>query len=63
MDFDYDIDSYYINNRKIGIEIYIASVTNHFYTLADNVCQRGNFEDMMNTLSLVLDVFMKRRLL
>ena len=31
--FDYDTDIYYINNRKLNIEVYIAGVTNHFLQL------------------------------
>jgi putative DNA primase/helicase len=48
--FDYDTDVYYINNRKLNIEVYIAGVTNHFLTLTGNVFQDGNLEDMTDIL-------------
>lgn len=57
---DYDTDDYYINNRKLGIEVYIARVTKRFLTLTGDVFQDGNLEDMTDTLPQFLEVFMKR---
>src|SRR5699024_9171825 len=58
--FDYDTDVYYINNRKLNIEVYIAGVTNHFLTLTGDVIQDGNLEDMTDTLLQFLKTYMKR---
>ena len=58
--FDYDTDIYYINNRKLGIEVYIAEVTKRFLTLTGDVFQDGILEDMTDTLPQFLEVFMKR---
>src|SRR5699024_3832067 len=58
--FDYDTDIYYINNRKLNIEVYIAGVTNHFLTLTGDVFQDGKLEDMTDTLPQFLEDFMKR---
>src|SRR5699024_10525360 len=57
---DYDTDVYYINNRKLGIEVYIAGVTKRFLTLTGDVFQDGNLEDMTDTLPQFLETFMKR---
>lgn len=35
--FTYDKARYYINNQKIGMEVYIAGCTNKFVTLTGNV--------------------------
>lgn len=35
--FQYDKARYYINNQKIGLEVYIAGCTNKFVTLTGNV--------------------------
>lgn len=58
--FDYDTDIYYINNRKLNIEVYIAGITNHFLTLTGDVFQDRNLEEMTETLPQFLEVFMKR---
>lgn len=58
--FDYDTDIYYINNRKLGIKVYIAGVTKRFLTLTGDVFQGGKLEDMTDTLPQFLEVFMKR---
>lgn len=38
--FVYDKARYYINNQKIGLEVYIAGCTNKFITLTGNVLRR-----------------------
>lgn len=57
--FDYDTDVYYINNRKLDIEVYIACVTNHFLMLTSDVFQDGSLVDMIDVLLQLLEVFMK----
>lgn len=58
--YSYDTARYYINNRKLGIEVYIAGVTKHFLTLTGDVFQDGNLEDMTDALLQFLETFMKR---
>ncbi|MGV3003825.1 phage NrS-1 polymerase family protein [Aerococcus urinaeequi] len=58
--FDYDTDIYYINNRKLNIEVYIARVTKRFPTITGDVFQDGILEDMTDTLPQFLEVFMMR---
>lgn len=57
--FNYDTNIYYINNCKLGIEVYIAGVTKRFLTLTGDVFQNGNLEEMTDTLPPFLEVFMK----
>ena len=35
--FVFDRDEYYINNRKLGIEVYFADITNRFLTVTGNL--------------------------
>lgn len=35
-DFTYDKEKYYINNRKYGLEIYVASNKGHYVTITGN---------------------------
>lgn len=59
-DYSYDTARYYINNRKLGIEVYITGVTKRFLTLTGDVFQDGNLEEMTDTLPQFLEFFMKR---
>src|SRR5699024_1856197 len=59
-DFQFDRTKYYINNRKRGIEVYIAGATKRFLTLTGDVFQDGDLEDMTESLPSFLDAFMKR---
>ena len=43
-DFTYDKSSYYINNRKLGLEVYLPGVTNRFVTVTGNVYRTGEVE-------------------
>ncbi|WP_062197627.1 hypothetical protein [Massilibacterium senegalense] len=58
--YTYDTATYYINNRKLDIEVYIAGVTKHFLTLTGDVFQDEKLEDMTDTLPQFLETFMKR---
>ena len=44
-DFVYDKTIYYINNRKIGAEVYIPGVTNRFVTVTGNVFRAGKADE------------------
>lgn len=58
--FAYDIVKYYINNRKYGLEVYVAGATNRFVTLTGNVYRDGDVIDQTEALQIVLDKYMIR---
>ena len=58
----YDKNKYYINNQKIGLEIYAAGITSKYVTatgdkLADSL---STLEDRSGQVQQVLDMFMLR---
>ena len=62
-DFVYDKTIYYINNRKIGVEVYIPGATNRFVTVTGNVFRAGEGDSVpldMEALQKLLDTHMKR---
>ena len=60
-DFVYDKSVYYINNRKLGLEVYLPNATNRFVTVTGCVYQNGAISMDDSALQAVLDKFMKRR--
>ena len=58
--FSFDTKQYYINNRKIGLEVYIENATNHFVTLTGNVYRAGDVVDKTDALAGLLDTHMRR---
>ncbi|WP_231638375.1 phage NrS-1 polymerase family protein [Rubeoparvulum massiliense] len=59
-DFAYDKTKYYINNRKLGIEVYVAGATNRFITVTGNVFANGDVSEKSDELQMVLDKYMLR---
>lgn len=59
-DFIFDKSRYYINNRKLGLEVYVAGATNRFVTLTGNVYQEGGVLEKADALQVILDKYMKR---
>ena len=59
-DLSYSKDKYYVNNRKIGLEVYIPSYTNRFVTLTGNVIRKKDVEFRDAELQDILDCYMKR---
>ena len=57
---DYDKQRYYINNHKLGLEIYVSGCTNKYVTLTGNVIKNLPINDCSTELSLVLDYYMKK---
>lgn len=60
-DFVYDKTIYYINNRSLGLEIYISGATNRFVTVTGDEYRAGKVTDDKEAVAKVLDTFMKRR--
>ena len=57
---EYDKKRYYINNRGLGLEIYVSGCTNKYVTLTGNVIRDLPINDCSAELSLVLDYYMKK---
>ena len=57
---DYDKQRYYINNHKLGLEIYVSGCTNKYVTLTGNVIRDLPINDCSTELKLVLDYYMKK---
>lgn len=59
-DFSYDKTSYYINNRKNGLEVYVSGATNKFVTITGNARNNYAVVDGSSALPVVLDKYMRR---
>ena len=57
-DLDYDKARYYINNHKLGLEVYVAGYTNKFVTLTGNVIRESDLVDRSGELMTVLEKYM-----
>lgn len=58
--FDYDKEKYYINNRKIGLEVYVSGCTNKFVTLTGNVIRNVPAAERTAEIRSVLESYMVR---
>lgn len=58
--FKFNKDLYYINNQKIGLEIYIAGFTEKFLTVTGNVIRVEGVDERGEQLQAVLDKYMCR---
>lgn len=56
----YDTGRYYINNQKLGLEIYAAGVTKKFCTLTGNVIRNCGVEERNTELGTILETYMLR---
>ena len=52
--FNFDKTKYYINNRKLGVEVYVAGATNRFVTVTGNVFADGDIPEKSNELQMIL---------
>ena len=55
---DYDKVRYYINNHKLGLEVYVAGYTNKFVTLTGNTIRESDLVDRGSELVDVLEKYM-----
>lgn len=61
LDFEYNKEKYYINNSNIGLEIYIAGVTNKYVTVTGNMLGNKTFKAISTAQLLeVMDRYMLR---
>ena len=54
----YDKAKYYINNQKLGLEVYVAGYTNKFVTLTGNAIRERDLVDRSSELMTILDKYM-----
>ena len=59
--YTYDKNQYYINNRTLGLEVYVSGATNRFVTLTGNVYCQGDVLEKSDALQVVLEKYMKRK--
>lgn len=59
-DFLFDKEAYYINNQKIGLEVYIAGATKKFITITGNAINNNGIADNPPALQEILDKYMQR---
>lgn len=56
----YDKDRYYINNRQIKLEVYVAGYTSRFVTVTRNSISGTGIEERTDALAEVLEKYMRR---
>ena len=56
----YDKERYYINNRNIGLEVYVAGYTSRFVTVTGNAISNIGIEDRTEALTEILEKYMVR---
>ena len=57
----YDRSAYYLKNDEIGLEIYLAGMTNRYLTVTGEVIRGGDVEDRSERLQTVLDRYMRKK--
>lgn len=58
--FSYDKSKYYINNQKLGLEVYVAGSTNKYVTITGDVINQGKIILANDQLEILLDRYMQR---
>lgn len=56
----YDKERYYINNRNIGLEVYVAGYTSRFVTVTGNAISNIGIKDRTEALTEILEKYMVR---
>ncbi len=57
----YDKERYYINNRSLGLEVYVAGYTSRFVTVTGNAISGTGIEDRTKALTGILEKYMVRQ--
>lgn len=60
-DFLFDKETYYINNQKIGLEVYIAGTTKKFITITGNAINDNDIADEPPALKEILEKYMLKQ--
>jgi putative DNA primase/helicase len=58
--FSYDKSKYYINNQKLGLEVYVSGATNKYVTITGDVINQGEILLANDQLKMLLDRYMQR---
>ena len=58
--FQFDKEIYYINNQKIGLEVYISEITKKFITITGNSINDNDIADNPPALQEILDKYMQK---
>lgn len=56
----YDKSKYYVNNQKIGLEVYVSGATNRYVTITGNSIGNSDINERTEALQKVLSLFMTR---
>lgn len=56
----YDRSRYYINKRRLGLEVYVAGHTNRFVTFTGNTISGSDIEERTEATSEVLEQYMRK---
>jgi len=57
---NYDSSRYYINNHKIGLEVYVAGITNKYVTITGNAIRECDVAERPHEIMAVLDKYMTK---
>lgn len=60
--FKYDVAKYYINNTKLGVEVYVYGATKKYVSVTGDVYQHGDVIEAEVQLQTLLDTFMLRKI-
>lgn len=58
--FSYDKSLYYINNQKLGLEVYVAGSTNKYVTITAHVINQGKIIQANDKLQVLLNRYMQK---
>ena len=57
---EYDQETYYIKNSRLGLEVYVAGITNRYLTITGNTLRAGDLENRGQHLQAILAKYMQR---
>ena len=58
--FEYNKDKYYVNNKKLGMEVYVSGATTRFLTVTGSAFRGGAISEKSGVLQAILDEHMVR---
>lgn len=58
--FSYDKDKFYIHNKNLQLEIYVAGATNKYVTITGDIVNDNQIKTCNNELQSILDKYMRR---
>ena len=58
--FQYDKAQYYINNQKLGLEVYVSGATNKYVTVTGDAIKNGDVIEATDKLQTLLNTYMLR---